>query len=156
MFTALTITNLYTTDTVDLYDPQYEVNFFDWNYIYAGEDAKRGQSPGRWHNYKLVEYMAIDIRGAILDNSVTNFWASVMALGLAVIPSPLSNERDHVRIQMTADDGSATQYYADCVVDSHSIPREALYPAVAKFEFTFDCRDGYWRKVSDDSLVQLG
>jgi hypothetical protein len=84
-----------------------------------------------------------------------SFWTSVTALGAAVIPDPDSNTRDHVRITMTADDGSATQYYADCVVDSWSIPRNALAPAVAQFEFGFDCRDGYWRKVSDGSVARL-
>jgi hypothetical protein len=61
MFTALVIKNLYTLDSVDLYNSQYEVNYFDWKYITSGEDDRKGQSAGRWKNYKTVEYMAIDI-----------------------------------------------------------------------------------------------
>jgi hypothetical protein len=155
MFTALVIKNLYTSEQVDLYDVGYEVNYFDWHQIFAGDDVKRGQSFGRWHNYKLVEYMAIDIRGAVLDNDVTTFWASVNALAKAVIPDPASNLRDHVSITVTADDGSGTQYIAYCIVDTISMPRNALAPAVAQFEFGFDCRDGYWTNISTGAYARL-
>lgn len=156
MIVSLTGTNIYTNDVCDLYADGFEVNHFAWTPTISGSDAKRGQSPGRFKNYKQPEHLAIDIAGAVLDNDPTSFWTNRDLFTKCFIPDPLSDTRDHIVLEMVRDDGTSDHYFASVVLDSWSFPLEALYPAVAKFDLGFDCRDAYWRIGSaDGDLVRI-
>jgi hypothetical protein len=157
MITSLYIYGVHDnfTSSLELDDLNYPIQHFSWEYVTSGMTARKSQGSGRWKTYQDVEYMPINMKGEILADTTSSFWTKRKSLLQKVIPPQGNTEFDHVKFVLTVD-GDATQYYAFCILEQNLGALTASgSPTVQEFDLTFECREAYWRKVSDNSYVVI-
>jgi hypothetical protein len=154
MLTSVSVQNLQTTTSISLMGDDYPLTKFFWDSGTSGAALKKFQYPGNWDNFKAATGMPVTIEGDILGDDYSNYWTLRKAL-LAIFVPHIDNTLDnHVKLTIVLSDGG-TQYYADCTVDSWSIPIEALQPSVTPFRFQLTCNHGYWRNVSGGATAYI-
>lgn len=154
MITSLTAQNLQTSSTITLLNDDYPLKRFVWDSGTVGSNLKKFQYPGQWDNFRTPNGMPITMVGDILGDSYSDYWTLRKALLAIFIPNSTNTLENHVKLTIVLPDG-ATQYYADCTVDSWSLPVEALQPTVGEFTFQLTCNFGYWRNVSGGALARI-
>ena len=151
------ITTLFVSGVADNYTSQVELDTliyplfkFGWTPELNSGEFPKTNSSGSWKSRSKVDAMTIEMNGAILADTTSDFWTRRKALVAKLVPPPtfVGTELDHVRFAATFD-GDGTTYYADCILQSNIGALEATgAPTIQEFQTMFTCRDGYWRSGS--------
>jgi hypothetical protein len=158
------ITSLYVSGVSDAYASTLELDTliyplfkFGWTPELEASQFPKTNSYGSWKTRSKVNEMTIEMNGAILADTTSDFWTRRKALMAKIIPPPTiaGVEMDHVRFIATFD-GDATTYYADAILESNIGALEATgAPTIQEFQCMFVSREGYWRDGLAGSAVVI-
>ena len=154
------ITSLFVASSADSYATTLELDTllyplrrFSWEYQMDGDNVPKTQQAGSWKAPKFVSSLPIEMEGTILADTTSEFWTRRKALLAKVIPAFANVIFDHVKFLLTVD-GDAEVYYAFAVLEQSVGALEVTgSPTISDFQLMFNCREGYWRKSSDNSYV---
>lgn len=153
LLTALSVTK-FGGSPVSLIGTGYRVRSLDWHPVMAGESTSKAHTSGRWPNWKKVDAMEIVMEAVIVGSDASDYWSKRETVMAAIVPANgVPAARYHSTVKATFS--GVSEVYAQVTLLDLSPPIARQNLRQSDFQVTWNCDFGYWRKVSDDSVMIL-
>jgi len=132
----------------------FKVESFTWSPRVAGESVPKLQATGRHPGQFDPQELVLDLEGRLVGSTPTDYWTQRLALLKAIVP-PQNRSRtiyEHGTITITPPGQAAV--YVLVNLSEYDFPVGVL-GRTSEYRFSWVAPFGYWRKVSDDSVVIL-
>lgn len=139
----------------DLSSGSYRVSSFKWTPRISSSPLPMLNRPSNWPTHFDPRELVIDLEGRLVADNPSDFWTDRAALLEAIVP-PVDGEREtfeHGTLTITLPGYTAGDLYALVNLTEYDFPVTSQSGRSAEYRFSWVASLGYWRLVSDDTLV---
>lgn len=133
----------------------YKVKSFNARPRLEGSGLPILNSPGRWPTNLVPREMVVDLEGLLVGSDPSDYWTKRAALIKSVVPPPTMNFDTRFHGTLTATFPGQSAVYLEVSLADMEAVITAQSGRSGEYRFSWVAWFGYWRKVSDDSVVLI-